>query len=155
MGQSSSKGTVDGKFESRTQDLESAAQQISMAFKTGVQPRPWHTPKDLKDRELLDVPGLDEPGWNRNDINRTYSADVLGGPKSKSGTVGDLIAMKWQADFMAAEERAFRMRHASFVRCACLMHGRLDGHGQSQKGIFSYLKKAVQSYIDTGRANGG
>jgi|688.fasta_scaffold490056_2 hypothetical protein len=155
MGQSSPKGKVDGKFEARTQDLESSAQQISQAFKDVSQPRPWHTPKELKERELLDVPGLHEPVWNRNDINKIYSEEVLGGSKDKSGTVGDLIAMKWQADFMAAEERAFRMRHASFVRCACLMHGRLDGHGKPEKGIFSYLKKAVQSYIDTGRANGG
>lgn len=155
MGQSESKGKVDGKFEARIKDLETKAKEISQAFKAAAQPRPWHTPEEMKSRDLLHVPSLHEPCWNRNDINQVYSEQVLKGPGTQGGTVGDLIAMKWQADFMAAEERAFRLRHASMVRCACVAHGRLDGHGQSGDGIFSFFRDAVQSHIDVGRANGG
>lgn len=154
MGQSTPKGKVDSKFEDRISDLETQAQKISQAFKEVSRPRPWHTPEKMKDRDLLHVPSLHNPCWDRNDINKTYSEDVLKAPGKEGGTVGDLIAMKWQADFMAAEERAFRLRHATLVRCACVAHGRLDGHGQQGKGIFSFFKNAVQSHIDVARANG-
>ena len=106
----------------------------------------------FRSKELLDVPGLDNPAWDRNNINRIYAADVLGGPGKSGGTTGDLIAMKWQADFMAQEERAFRMRHASYARCAAFMNGRLDGHGIQKLGIFSFLKDGVQSFISAGRS---
>lgn len=155
MGQSTPKGTVDGKFSERISDLETQAKKISEAFKSVAQPRPWHTPEKMKDRDLLDVPSLHNPCWDRNNINKVYSEDVLKAPGDAGGTVGDLIAMKWQADFMAAEERAFRLRHATFVRCACVAHGRLDGHGQPGVSIFSFFKDAVQAHIDVGRANGG
>jgi hypothetical protein len=63
--------------------------------------------------------------------------------------------MKWQADFMAAEERAFRTRHASLVRCAALAHGRMSGHGVSGMSIFSFLKDAIQTHINAGAQTGG
>lgn len=149
-----SKGQVDAKFSQRISGLETRAQQQSTMFKTMGEVRQWHTPDELASRDLLDVPSLHNPCWDRNNINALYSEQLLAGPGKQGGTSGDLIAMKWQADFMAAEERAFRMRHASLCRCASLMHGRLDGHGRSAVGIFSFLKEGVQNYIDVGRAHG-
>lgn len=156
MAHGTSKGEVDSKFEARINDLEESARKIADHFKTWGTLRPWHTPKELVDqeRDLLDVPALHNPCWDRNDINQTYSEKILAGPGKQGGTSGDLIAMKWQADFMAVEERAFRMRHASLARCAALMHGRLDGHGKEQVGVFSFFKQAVQNYINIGRAHG-
>jgi len=109
-------------------------------------------PKEVK--EPLDVPKLHDPVWDRNSINQKYSVDILAGPGQEGGTVGDLIAMKWQADFMAAEERAFRTRHASLVRCAAVAHGRLNGHGESGTSIFSFLKDAAQTHITAGAQTG-
>lgn len=148
-GKGKSKGKVDAKFSKRISELEDKAGQQSTSFRYG-QAREWHVPEELKEKDLLDVPGLDNPAWDRNGINQVYAADVLAGPGDAGGTTGDLIAMKWQADFMAAEERAFRMRHASYTRCAAFMHGRLDGHGQPKRGIFGFLKDGVQSFISAG-----
>ena len=151
-GKGESKGQLDSKFVARINQLEDAAKQMTLSFSTMDGARPWHTPDELKTKELLDVPGLHEPSWNRNEINRIYSSEVLAGPGKKGGTTGDLIAMKWQADFMATEERAFRTRHASFARCISFMHGRLDGHSKAKVSVFSFLKDGVNTYIKSGRA---
>ena len=152
MAHGKSKGKVDDKFTQRVNDLEQKAKKMAEQFRNFDGYREWHIPKDLK--EPLDVPALHNPAWDRNTINQTYSVDVLAGPGDAGGTVGDLIAMKWQADFMAAEERAFRARHASLVRCASHAHGRLNGHGQSGQSIFSFLKDAVQTHISAGAQTG-
>lgn len=149
-----SKGQVDSNFSKRVESLETRAKEQSEMFQSMDKFRPWHTPDELKGRDLLDVPSLHNPCWDRNNINSLYSEQILAGPGKKGGTSGDLIAMKWQADFMAAEERAFRLRHASLPRCASLMHGRLDGHSQSGVSVFSFLKQGVQNYIDVGRSHG-
>jgi hypothetical protein len=151
-GLGTTRGQVDGKFEARVKQLEQRAQKMSETFRQQNGARDWHTPDEMKDKELLDVPNLHEPSWNRDSINQIYSMSVLAGPGRKGGTTGDLVAMKWQADFMATEERGWRLRHASLIRCACFMHGRLDGHGQAKKSVFSFLKDGVQSHIDAGKS---
>lgn len=155
MAHGSSKGKLDANFTKRINELEARAQDMAETFRYAGGWRSWHTPDDLNGRDLLDVPALHNPCWDRNSINEIYSASVLAGPGKSGGTSGDLIAMKWQADFMAAEERAFRMRHASLARCAALMHGRIKGHGTAGSGVFSFFKQAVENSINVGRAHGG
>jgi hypothetical protein len=152
MSHGKQKGKVDSQFTKRIDDLEEKAKKCSESFKSMDTFRPWHVPKELGDP--LDVPSLHNPAWERNAINQLYSETILAGPGKEGGTCGDLIAMKWQADFMAVEERAFRTRHASFARCASLAHGRLDGHGTATVGIFSFLKDGIQSQIDAGGVTG-
>lgn len=147
------RGKIDSKFAQRIADLEAKAKSISNHFRSNASYREWHMPDGTGDP--LSVAGLHSPAWDRNEINRTYSDEVLRGPGDEGGTCGDLIAMKWQADFMAVEERAFRTRHASLVRCAAHAHGRLDGHGQTGQSIFSFLKDGVQSAINLGGGGGG
>lgn len=156
MGHGVTKGFVDDTFSARIDELEECARTLATQFRTLDNYRPWTMPKVFVDdeRDVLDVPALDEPSWNRNTINYTYSEQVMGGPGAQGGTVGDLIGMKWQADFMAAEERAFRTRHASYSRCAALMHGRLDGHGKENLGVFSFLRDGVKNIMEAGRAHG-
>lgn len=141
-------GVVDEKFSSRITALEQHAREAADHFRTHTTYRSWNVPDSVQDP--LDVPTLHNDAWDRNEINRVYSDEVLKGPGNFGGTCGDLLAMKWQADFMAVEERAFRTRHASFVRCAALAHGRIDGHGQLGRSVFSFLKDGVQSAIDNG-----
>lgn len=156
MGHGTSVGVVDDAFKARISELEAGARALANQFRRLDSARPWMVPKVFleNERDVLDVPALDEPAWNRNNINQVYSEKAFKGPGDAGGTVGDLAAMKWQADFMAVEERAFRLRHASYARCASLMHGRLDGHGKPDKGIFSFLRGGVETLIAAGKANG-
>jgi hypothetical protein len=150
-----SRGQVDGKFQARIDQLEERAKKMAEVFKDYMTNwRPWHTPDEIKTKELLDVPGMSFPSWDRNNINQIYSDSVFAGPEKQGGTTGDLIAMKWQADFMAVEERAWRTRHASYARCMAFMHGRLNGHGKQKVSVFSFFKDNVQTHIDAGKAGG-
>jgi hypothetical protein len=152
MAHGKTKGTVDGKFSQRIQDLEKKAEKAKDMFRDHNNYREWWTPDGVKDP--LDVPSLHNPNWDRNSINQLYSDSILTSHGEGSGTVGDLIAMKWQADFMAVEERAFRTRHASMIRCAALAHGRIEGHSKPDKSIFSFLKDSVDQAIKQGAATG-
>lgn len=146
--QGTTKGTIDDKFAARIADLEGKAQQMSRQFRSAdYDVRPWHTPAGVVN--LLDVPTMHMPAWDRYEINKVYSGEVLAGTGPAGGTVGDLIAMKTQNDFMACEERAFRLRHASYTRCAALMHGRLAGTRENNS-VFSVLKTSLANTIQAG-----
>jgi hypothetical protein len=142
------KGVVDGKFKKRIEELEKKARKFADHFRNHNTYREWHVPPEFKDP--LDVPSLHVPAWERNDINQKYSEEIVGHRDDASGSDGDAKAMKLQADFMAVEERAFRTRHASMIRSASFLHGRLDGHGQQSLSLFSYLKDSIQTLIDKG-----
>jgi len=144
------KGKIDPTFEERIKDLEQKAQKISSSFRNQDYSE-WHIPEKIEDP--LDVPGLDK-AWQRNSINQEYE-NIVGTQADGAGSVGAAQAMKIQADFLAVEERAFRTRHASFVRCAAMAHGRLDGHSKTDKSVFSFLKQGLQSQIDLGNNLGG
>jgi hypothetical protein len=151
MGHGVVKSKLIDSFKQRIADLENKAREQSDYFRRHGTTRPWHTPDAMADRDLLDVPALHEPAWNRDDANRIYAQDVLAATaENKAGTQGDIIALKRQIDFMAAEERAWRARHASFARCAAHAHGRLDGHGAPNAGVFS----RVQTAADNARLRG-
>lgn len=154
MGHGTPKASIDSGFTARITELEENARKLAEQFRAFSKPRPWNMPTALKTRDLLDVPALHVDGWDRDPLNRMYSETVLSGPDKAGGTVGDLIGIKWQIDFMAVEERAFRLRHASYARCAALAHGRLDGHGRTQAGIFSYLQDSVKNVLHLGAAHG-
>ncbi len=148
------KGQLDSKFKERIDDLERQARKAADQYKNNDGYRPWARPPGYETRDMSDVPGLHMPAWDRDAINQLYSETLLGAPGYDSGTTGDLIAMKWQADFMAVEERAFRTRHASRARCLAHMHGRLDGHGTKGKSVFSFLRDGVDNVIKLGGAHG-
>lgn len=142
MGHGTPKSSLIGSFTARIADLEQKAHEQSEYFRKHGTTRPWHTPESMADRDLLDVPALHEPAWNRDEANRIYSQGVL---NAEAGTQGDIISLKRQIDFMAAEERAWRARHASFARCAAHAHGRLAGHGTQTAGVFSRVKTAADN----------
>jgi hypothetical protein len=155
MAHGTPKGKIDDQFKKRVEELEEKAKNQSENFKSQNGLRPWHTPEAMKSVSLLDVPNLHEPAWNRDKLNQLYSDEILAVEKSKGGVVGDLIGVKRQIDFMAVEERAWRLRHASFTRCAVLAHGRLDGHGTASVGIFATVKNEIENRMAQGAITGG
>lgn len=137
------KSRIEEKFNKRIDELEKIAREQAQSFRRQDSKRPTHTPEDLKEANLWDVPGLHEPTWNRNKINEIY-AELIADYGKNGGCVGGLAQMKMQCDFLAVEERAFRLRHASMVRAACVAHGRLDGHGLQNQSIFSRIRNTAK-----------
>jgi hypothetical protein len=145
------KGKVTSVYRKRVRDLVDKAKVISRAFRYQDNFREWHTPRDLEGKDMLLVPGMHNPPWARNEPNILYSQTILNTPNIGSGTTGDIISVKLQIDFLSVEERAWRMRHMSLIRGACLAHGRLNGHSESGSGIFNRAVRVVQDYIDAGK----
>jgi hypothetical protein len=148
------KGSLDANFLARVTELEQVAQKQSEQFRRQNAVRPWHTPESMKSADLLDVPNLHEPAWNRDALNKQYSLDVLSADASSRGTGGDLMALKTQIDFMAEEERAWRIRHATPVRCAAVAHGRTHGHSIAEHSVFSIVKNAADGFLVFGGFTG-
>jgi hypothetical protein len=154
MAHGKKKGEIDAKFKERVSDLETRAREQSEQFRRQDTPRPWHTPETMKNTDLLDVPNLHEPAWNRDKLNENYSSNILNDDPAERGTQGDIVATKMQIDFMAEEERAWRLRHATPARCAAIAHGRLAGHGLVNASVFSRLEKTIDKFLIVGGFTG-
>lgn len=146
-----SKARVAGVFSTRVNELRDKAAQQSRQFKSFYTWREWSTPNALKEANLYDTPGMHSPTWNRNEINEIYSTQVMGGPGETGGCGSGSIAMKLQCDFLASEERAWRLRHVNPVRAACAAHGRMRGHGLPAVSPFDVLLTAVEKWIAAGQ----
>jgi hypothetical protein len=152
MAHGKSKGKMFPVFTDRIKALEESAKEAAESFKSGYTTyKKWAVPKDTVN--LLHVPSMHMPNWDRFEVNQHYSETVLGQPGEASGTVADLVAVKVQNDFMAVEERAFRLRHASIARCNALAHGRLEEQGDKQESVFEYLKLTLENIIKAGQVS--
>lgn len=143
--QGSKKSRVHDVFRKRTLQLRKGSKQIADSVKGEAQ-RPWEIPAELE-TQLTDVASLHKPAFDRGDMNANYD-EVLASSKDP-GTVGDAAALKHQIDYNACEERAFRLRHASSVRCMIVAHGRIDGHGH-EAGIFAAAENLASDMIAAG-----
>ncbi len=135
---------VDATFAQRLNELKQDAAAQAAAFQ-GSGNRAWQVPAETKD--LLDVPNLHNPGFDRTALNTNYQQCVQ--DPNDPGTVGDVIGLKQQIDYNAAEERAFRLRHATITRCFTHAAGRRFGLGAGR--VFPNIEKQVSDAI----ANGG
>lgn len=143
-----SKAKVHEVVHKRLQDLRDQAKKMAQAIQ-GAEQRKWQVPQDFTGN-LLDIPTLHEPSFERQDINDEYD-QVTKDPQS-AGTIGDVISLKLQLDYVACEERAFRARHTSLVRAMCLGHGRRIGQGS---GNLWDNKSGIESVLSAFIAAGG
>ena len=145
--QGSKKGKVHDVFRKRTLQLREGSKKIADSVKGGEDAqRPWEVPDELT-TQLTDIAALHTPAFDRSEINANYDEVLASG--ADPGTVGDAASLKLQVDFNAAEERAFRLRHATSLRCIIVAHGRLDGHGH-QGGIYAAAENMAADLIAAG-----
>jgi hypothetical protein len=140
------KAEVHEAFKNRINDLCKQAKEQAMAgMGSGV--RPWQVPADYEG-SVLDVPELHEPPYNRDDINTQY-VEVLSSGGEAAGTSGDTVGLKNQINYMACEERAYRLRQATMVRVFTHAIASREGHGIAE-GIFGGVEKMVTDAIKAG-----
>ena len=152
MAEGVKKGEVHAVFVDRLRELQCRdAGAISDAV-MGTGQRIWQIPEGLANVDLFDIANLHKPVFDRTEINDNY-VDVMKSPEDdEAGTIGDTISLKNQIDYNAMEERAFRLRHASAVRCNIHAHGRRHGHCISN--LFPKIEKQMADMIAMGAATG-
>ena len=144
MAQPTTKGRIHSIFRTLLQELQTDAASIAGSLATD-EVRPWCVPAALEGVDLLDPSKLDAP-FDRTEMNTNY-AQVMQDP-ANPGTVGDVVALKQQIDYVAAAERAFRLRHCPMIRSIVHAHGRLSGHGAG--GVFPGVQQMVEDVLKAG-----
>lgn len=141
-----SKGQVHDVFNGTINDLQSqAAAQAKAARGTGL--RPWNVPKGSPD--VLDVPGTTTP-FDRSKLDQNFATFIADG--QDPGTIGDVISVKVQGDYVAMAERAYRARHCTPVRLLGFMAARRAGHG-NDRGVFKGgVGKYAQDALKAGQS---
>lgn len=76
--------------------------------------------------------------------------DQLAVTAVESGTTGQAMAARVQADYLSAAERAFRARHASAVRCRTHAAARRMGHATPTAGPIARVGQYAQDLLVAG-----
>jgi hypothetical protein len=82
--------------------------------------------------------------FDRDTLNEQYRD--LHKEDNKSTTTGGAAVLKMQIDYTAAAERAYRLRHATLVRCTMHHSIRKEAHGHDV-GVFEKTLAAVQATL--------
>lgn len=101
----------------------------------------------------LDITGMNL-AFQRDDINDLHCVSM-----TSSARLADSMAMKRQADYMAAEERAYRLRHATGIRCNVHSAARLVAHGHGNgvyhNGVLGYIQDGLAAGYNGGQTGQG
>ena len=135
---------VHEAFQQRLKEWRELAEKQIAAERGAEQPGVWQFPQ-LNAKYIWGIDKLHSPAWDREEINKNYEECFQG---EEPGTVGDVMALRLQLDLLAAEERAFRLRHASTARM--MAHGAI--HTQALAGgiVPDTVRQYVASLIEAG-----
>lgn len=137
---------VDDVFDKFVEHLQTNSENDFKAYKGEAQ-RKWDQPEGWESKDLTNIADLHKDGYERDELNTQYEKIMQS--SDKPGTLGDLISVKQQIEFLAVEERAMRTRYCSPCRALAHMHGRRLGHSASS-GVFAAMKTQVEDYIKAG-----
>ena len=99
--------------------------------------------KIMAHADVLDIPNLHLP-FDRETLNEQYRD--LHKDDKKSTTTGGASVLKQQIDYVACAERAYRLRHATPVRCILHHSVRKEAHGH-EVGVFQRVLTILQDNL--------
>jgi hypothetical protein len=108
--------------------------------------RIWRLPPGWA-TDPLNIP-LFRPPFERVDIDKDYVDTFL----TDEGREADAMAAKWQGDHVGSQERAFRYRHKSNIRCCMHAANRRNGHSKTDSGIHARVLSHVVDLIQARNA---
>ena len=123
----------DPEFVDQLTNLEDSSTAASKATLLTGQRKWTYPPLNGWDGNPFNIVGMND-AFKRKNLNYIY-LQILGDPE-KAGTIGELMALKLQIDYVAALERAFRSRHCSSIRAKIHAAARKRGQGDT-KGLFT------------------
>jgi hypothetical protein len=141
----SKKAQVHPVFKERLTDLKKQGENFAKAFKREEQ-RKWNIPSDLSASDLFQIASLHKPSFEREPINTNYLQCFQS--KDDMGTTGDVVSLKFQIDYNAMEERAFRFRHASV--CRNLSHAMSRRRAMGDGPMFPHIEQQASNAIKAG-----
>lgn len=141
---------LDANFKNLLGSISEAVLANAAAV-TDTAKRAWMRPPTGEwTGDPMDIEGLNK-AFDRTEANTLYDK-ALHAPKAQ-GKLGDCAATKLQVDYVAVAERAYRTRHASRIRCMVHAAGRLRGHGDPAKGLYTdsvipYIQDIIKGTSD-------
>lgn len=143
-----SKGRVHTQFRNRLRALQASCELAGQAAR-GQGQRAWQVPSsEPAAQDIFDLEHLHRGDLDRSEINTNY-LDCLKDAEHP-GTEGDTTALKQQIDYLAAEERAIRMRYMSTARC--LTHAASRRYFLGVGGVYPNIEKQVADILAAGGA---
>ncbi len=133
-------------FQERLEELQEQAGANAAAARGDGQAA-WDLPTDLA-TDLFDIKALHTPAHDRDDINTNF-ARLVSSPDT-AGTTGDVIALTYQNDYVASEERALRLRHCNLVRSVAHATARRYALGAGR--TFTNIREQAEEMIRVGGA---
>lgn len=137
-------GALYERFLAQQEAERQYAEQAALAAR-GQSTRGWFVPDGEWSGDPFDLPGI-AYAFDRVAIAEAYQDFFF----SPAGTVGDCLAAKLQSDYLAAQERAYRLRHLTPVRAAAHAATRLRGHADAGAGVFARLSSFLQDVLVAG-----
>lgn len=161
-------GEVHPAFAKRPKDLRNQAKEMKADY-VGNGQRPWQIPREVGEpvdnpnfpprvtpphpvdpggaleTDLLKIQDLHKAAFERPQMNANYAACMK---ELGLGTTGDIQSLKYQIDYNAMEERAFRMRHMTSCRGMAHAMCRRRGHGEGR--VFENVEKQAADMIRAG-----
>lgn len=141
---------MDTTFIRLIDDLQqTSAEQADASLSRGA--RQWQHPSDIRRRKIssLEVDRLHTPAFDRDDLNRLYER-LHASPQP----VGRVMACSQQIAFVSMAERAYRLRHASLVRCVTHTGARDEGLAHAN-GSLAAVRNHVQDLEASAQGGGG
>jgi hypothetical protein len=110
------------KIQKLLQKARETSEELAKAMRSEGYQRPWEDPPGWAG-DVFDLEGMIPP-FDRNEANENYQ-DAL---KSKR-PMGEAMSARTDLDYLAAQERAFRLMQMSPVRATAHAAARRRGHG--------------------------
>jgi hypothetical protein len=141
-------GVLIDRYKAQLERLKDTAAAADLAARTAAG-RIWHVPEGagIWAGDPLDIAGAAIA------FNRGAAADLYyDAMTTDKGSVGDAMALKIQSDYLAAQERAWRMRHQSTVRAAMHAAARRLGHSTTTTGALDRVTQYISDLLVAGAA---
>lgn len=147
MAEPTSKAQVSPTFARNLEKLAEAGTNIYDAVTAGKQRRWIDLHSEGHDFDpIYDPNGLSETFSRKEVAKDVYAATADG---ESPGVVGDLIAVALQGDYLACQERAYRMRTLAWQRAVYHAAARRGGHGHPaglfRRGVLGHITKILKA----------
>lgn len=131
---------IDQRLSKQVEELEKQSKRIADLSIEGTETEEetWLLgDKGEWDGDIFEIEKMGK-AFDRKELNDKFTKTI---DKSSNKSTGEKLAQRLTGDLLMAMERAFRLRHASQVRCSLFAAGRSDGHGDGG------LTKITVSYV--------